>query len=154
MPKNALPKIKNDLRPVALTAIIMKTFERVSLGHLKPDITPHKDPYQFAYSEGLGVDDAVLTLSHVLHSHLDNVKTHARVLFVDFSSAFNTIQPNILMQKLMDMNVNSNLILWIHEFLTNRPQYVNFNGVKSKVIILNTCMCSICYFVHSLYIRL
>ena len=39
-----------------------------------------KDPYQFAYSEGLGVDDAVLTLSHILHSHLDNVKTHARVL--------------------------------------------------------------------------
>ena len=42
------------------------------------------------------------------------------------------------MKKLMDMNVNSHLILWIHEFLTNRPQYVKFNGVKSKVMIINT----------------
>lgn len=138
VPKINLPKVKNDLRPVALTAIVMKTFERVTLGHLKPDIKLHKDPLQFAYSEDLGVDDAVLTLSHVLHSHLDTLKTHARVLFVDFSSAFNTIQPHILMKKLMDMGVNSNLILWIHEFLSNRPQYVKFNGIKSKVIVINT----------------
>ena len=31
VPKNNLLKIKNDLRPVALTAIIMKTFEEFSL---------------------------------------------------------------------------------------------------------------------------
>ena len=36
------------------------------------------------------------------------------------------------------MGVNSNLILWIHSFLTNRKQFVNFNGTKSDVIIVNT----------------
>lgn len=138
VPKSNLPKIKNDLRPVALTAIVMKTFERLVLVHMRPVIKLFKDPFQFAYSEDLGVEDAVLTLTHVLHSHLDNAKTYARVLFVDFSSAFNTIQPHILMQKLIDMKMNSNLILWINEFLTNRPQYVKFNGTKSRVIILNT----------------
>ena len=138
VPKSNLPKVKNDLRPVALTAIVMKTFERVVLCHLKPNIKCHKDPLQFAYSEDLGVDDAVLSMSHVLYSHLDNLKSYARILFVDFSSAFNTIQPHVLMKKLMNMNVNSNLIVWINEFLTNRPQYVKFNGVKSEILTLNT----------------
>ena len=48
VPKNNLPKIKNDFRPVALIAIIMKMCESVSLGHLKPDIK--KNQFQFAYS--------------------------------------------------------------------------------------------------------
>jgi hypothetical protein len=138
VPKSNLPKVKNDLRPVALTAIVMKTFERIVLKHLKPDIKPHMDKLQFAYSEGKGVDDAALTLQHTLNSHLDNPNTHARVLFVDFSSAFNTIQPHLLMKKLIDMNVNSNLILWIHRFLTNRKQYVKFNGIKSNIIVIDT----------------
>ena len=47
--------------------------------------------FQFAYSKGLGVDDAVLTLLHLLHSHLDNLETTIRPLLVYSSSAFNTI---------------------------------------------------------------
>ena len=49
------------------------------------------DNLQFAYSEGLGVDDAVLTLLHTLHKHLDTLGTKARLLFVDFSSALNCL---------------------------------------------------------------
>jgi hypothetical protein len=36
------------------------------------------------------------------------------------------------------MNVNSNLILWIHSFLTNRPQYVKLKDCKSDVLITST----------------
>ena len=34
--KSSLPKCKYDLWPVALTSIIMKTFERITLNHLLP----------------------------------------------------------------------------------------------------------------------
>ena len=116
----------------------MKTFERVILSHLLPQVKPHMDNLQFAYSEGLGVDDAVLTLLHTLHKHLDTLGTKARLLFVEFSSAFNTIQPHLLMDKLMKMNVNAKLIVWIQSFLSNRLQYVNFNGTLSDVTEINT----------------
>ena len=43
-----------------------------------------------------------------------------------------------MMSKMRNMNVNSNLILWINNFLTHRPQYVSFQGAKSSVIITNT----------------
>ena len=110
----------------------MKTLEKIVLKKLLPQVKPYMDNLQFAYSAGLGVDDAVLTLLHTLHNHLDKLGTKARLLFVDFSSAFNTIQPHLLMTKLKNMNVNSNLILWIQNFLTNRLQYVNCNGTKSE----------------------
>ena len=84
------------------------------------------------------VDDAVTTMIHVLCSHLDKCKTYSRVLFVDFSSAFNTIQPHLMMRKLFDMNVNSNLVAWIHSYLTLRPQYVKLNGAISDCIVTNT----------------
>ena len=63
-------------------------------------------------------------------------------MFIDFSSAFNTIQPHLLIPKLCDMGVNNCLSLWILEFLTNRPQYVslvsNDSTFKSHVIVTNT----------------
>ena len=58
---------------------------------------------------------------------------------MDFSSAFNTIQPHIMMQKLISLNVNSNLILWINEFLTCRQQFVGLeNNIHSDICTINT----------------
>lgn len=42
------------------------------------------------------------------------------------------------MQKLMDMGVNSNIILWIKSFLTNRKQYVQFKDSCSSMLVTNT----------------
>ena len=82
VPKSSLAKCKNDLRPSALTPIVMKTCERIVLYHLLPQVKPYMDKFQFTYSKGLGVNDAVLTLLHFLHSHLDNLGTTARLRYV------------------------------------------------------------------------
>ena len=58
------------------------------------------DPIQFAYWSGRGVDDTKLFILNTLYRHLEGPQTHARILFADFSSAFNTIQPHILANKL------------------------------------------------------
>ena len=42
----------------------------------------------------------------------------ARMLFLDFSSAFNTVQPHLLMRKLMDIDTNPVIIWWLYSFLT------------------------------------
>lgn len=53
-------------------------------------------PIQFAF---LQFDDAILTLLHLAHS-LEASKASVKILFVDFSSAFITIKPYILAQRL------------------------------------------------------
>ena len=128
--------VKNDLRPVALTAIIMKSLERIVLRHLNPEKLI--DSSQFAYIKDRSVEDASLILQHNIQAHLDHPRTYVRVMFIDFSSAFNTIQPHILLEKLKNLNVNSNLLLWIQSFLTNRKQYVRFNDKISSMLSNNT----------------
>ena len=62
VPKISLPTVKNDLRPIALTAIIMKCFERIVIKDV--GIKKLVDDSQFAYIEGRSVEDANLTLYH------------------------------------------------------------------------------------------
>ena len=57
---------------------------------------------------------------------------------MDFSSAFNTIQPHLLLKRLLDLHVEPTLVLWIRSFLTDRPQHVNIRGHVSDEIVLNT----------------
>ena len=134
------PKVKemNDLRPVALTSIVMKCLERLVLIEIKKSFNTVQDPLQFAYRAKRCVEDALVVFLDNVYKHIDTPRNYCRVLFVDFSSAFNTIQPHILASKLNDMKLNKTLISWIMEFLTNRPQYVKINDNKSNYIYTNT----------------
>lgn len=80
-------------------------------------------------------------LDNVLR-HLETPKSYCRILFVDFSSAFNTIQPHLLIPKLQDINLNKSLIIWKVDFLTNRLQHVRLKNndldVTSDLIMTNT----------------
>ena len=91
---------------------------------LKNETKDKVDPLQFAYRHNRGVEDAVLTLIHETLAHINANGSYARILFVDFSSAFNTVQPHILLGKLQDMNICPHLSLWIADFLHNRTQRV------------------------------
>lgn len=59
------------------------------------------DLMQFAYRTFRAAEDATTILFNFLYKHVHGMKTHARLLFADFSSAFNTIQPPILSSKLV-----------------------------------------------------
>ncbi|KAI4883193.1 hypothetical protein NFI96_007250, partial [Prochilodus magdalenae] len=138
VPKKAHPKELNDYRPVALTSHVMKTMEQLLLNHLRPQVHPAEDPLQFAYREKVGVEDAILYLLHRAHSHLDKGGYAVRVMFFDFSSAFNTIQPLLLRDKLMKMEVDMHLVTWITDYLTGRPQHVRIRDCSSDTVISST----------------
>ena len=65
-------------------------------------------------------------------------ETYCRVVFVDISSAFNTIQPLLLLDKMKLLGVNEFLTSWILDFLSYRTQYVKFNNTLSSSIVTNT----------------
>ena len=77
-----------------------------------------------------------------MYKHLYMQRCYVRTLFIDFSSAFNTIQPHVLIPKLLDIRVGKSISLWILEFLTNRPQLVLVKSLNesftSSTIVTNT----------------
>ncbi|KAK0134631.1 RNA-directed DNA polymerase from mobile element jockey [Merluccius polli] len=102
----------------------MKVLERLVLAQLRPQVRTFLDPLQFAYQPHLGVDDAVIYLLQRAHMHLDGGGGTVRIAFFDFSSAFNTIQPLLMGEKLRVMGVDDTMISWITDYLTGRPQFV------------------------------
>ena len=138
VPKKRRPTELNDHRPVALTSHVMKTLERLVLELMRPQVQGAMDPLQFAYQAKVGVDDAVLYLLHRALSYLDVGGCAVRVLFFDFSSAFNTIQPRLLQDKLTSMAVDPYLVSWITDYLTDRPQYVRMGDCLSSMVTSST----------------
>ncbi len=134
VPKNSKPSCLNDYRPVALTSIVMKVFERLVKSHISTSIPVTLDPLQFAYRSNRSTDDAI---SHILHSSLTHIDSsngnYARLLFIDYSSAFNTIVPTKLTNKLTGLGLNTSLCDWIQDFLTGRPQVVKVGQYNLKL---------------------
>lgn len=129
----------NNFRPIALTSILGKCFEKIIKKRLIGEIKTDLDPFQFAYRKARGTDDALATLFQSILKHLDESSTnYVRLLLLDFSSAFNTILPHVLVQKLIGMGVSSTLSLIILDFLGNRPQRVRTNTGFSSYTSLCT----------------
>ncbi len=154
VPKNPRPPEPNHYRPVALTSIIMNCLEKLILHIILPVFRPLLDPHQFAYRASRGTEDAVTCLLHPLLQHLESPGTFASILFIDFSSAFNTIQRHRMIKKLRHLNIPPPLIHWIHNFLTDRHQAVRIGTVTSSTIITNTGApqgCVLSPFLYTLY---
>ena len=59
-------------------------------------------------------------------------------MFFDFSSAFNTVRPPILRDKLLGMGVATSLTSWIIDYLTARQQYVRMGRCVSGMLECST----------------
>ncbi|KAK1806256.1 hypothetical protein P4O66_000132 [Electrophorus voltai] len=97
------------------------------------------DPLQFAYRHNRSTDDAIAHLLHTTLTHLDEGRgNYVKMLFVDYSSAFNTIIPSLLTTKLGDLGLHTSLCDWISNFLTDRPQSVRVGNCASSTLTLST----------------
>ncbi|KAK2920685.1 hypothetical protein Q8A73_000170 [Channa argus] len=90
LPNKSPPTCLNDYRPVALTPVIMKFFERVVLAHIQSSIPDTIDPLQYAYRPNRSTLDTIAAAINYSLSHLENKDSYLRILFIDYSSAFNT----------------------------------------------------------------
>ncbi len=138
IPKKSPVSCLNDYRPIALTPIMMKCFERLVMHNIKTSLPNTLDPLQFAYRPNRSTDDAISSTLHLALTHLENKDSYVRMLFIDFSSAFNTIIPQQLINKLNLLGLNNSLCNWILDFLTGRPQSVRVGHNTSSTTTLST----------------
>ncbi len=131
IPKKNKITCLSDWRPVALTPIFSKW------NYIWSVLPASLDPLQFEYRTKRSTDDAIAFTLHTALSHLENKNTNVRMLFVDYSSAFNTM-PATLVAKLQTLGLNRSLCSWILDFLTGRSQVVRMGNNTSSPLILNT----------------
>ena len=84
---------------------------------LRPQVHHALDPLH--YQEKVRVADAHIYC--IGCTHLDKGKSAVRIMFFDYSGAFNTVQPLRLGDKLLQMRVDAHLVSWITDYLTGWP---------------------------------
>ncbi len=117
---------------------MMKCFKRLVMHKIKTSLPNTLDPLQFAYRPNLSTDDAIFSTLHLALTHLEKKDSYVRMLFIDFSSAFNTIIPQQFINKLNLLGLNNSLCNWILDFLTGRPQSVCVGHNTSSTTTLST----------------
>ncbi|KAK1797878.1 hypothetical protein P4O66_008218 [Electrophorus voltai] len=118
---------------------MMKCFEKLVRDFITSSLPASMDPLQFAYRHNRSTDDAIAHLLHTTLTHLDKGRAnYVKMLFVDYSSAFNTIIPSLLTTKLEDLGLHTSLCDWISNFLTDRPQSVWVGNCASSTLTLST----------------
>ena len=71
-------------------------------------------------------------LHHVTRLLEDNLYVRCRPIFIDYSHAFDTINHEILICKLMYVAIPPNVVKWIVSFLSGRTQVVSSDGKLSS----------------------
>ena len=107
------------------------------------------DPLQFVCSPNRSTDDAISIALHTGLIHLDKRNTYVRMLFIDYTSAFNTIVPSKLINKLRTLGLNTSVCNWMLDFLTDRPKVVRV--VNYPTLNLNTGAPQGCVLIPFLY---
>ena len=80
---------------------------------------------------------ALLEFVERIHKALDR-KEYTIGVFLDLAKAFDTVNHNILLNKLEHYGIRGTPLLWFKDYLTNRKQYFHFQGTNSDMFDI-TC---------------
>ena len=132
IPKVPQPSDESQLRNIAKTAFLSKTFESFVCDWLLPFINPYLDPGQCGGLSKSSITHYLIKLLHFIHYNLDQTQPHAAILaLVDMSKAFNRVSHAHVMQDLFDMHVPGWLLCIMASYLVERKMTLSFGGASS-----------------------
>ena len=135
IPKSPPSSSVSNCRPISLTPILSKVFERlvsVRLGRFMEcrGVLPTT---QFAYRKGLGTCDAILCVAHTVQS-ASEMGQEARTVQIDFSAGFDRVNHQGILFECCSVVVGGSVLSILTQFLYNRSRYVVVGGWPSKLV--------------------
>ena len=116
--------IDNDIRPISLTPIIAKVFESLVLKWVDVYVKPQIDDKQYGGMAGTCTTDALVEMLHKWYESTNVTGHFVRVLFLDYSKAFDLINHDILLNKMVGMEVPAHHVRRMVAVLLDRDQRV------------------------------
>ena len=133
-----IPKIDNptrpkDYRPISILPVLSKVFEKVILNQMLGHIDSqniYKDT-QSGFRKGHSTTTLLLKLRNDIRAAMNSHEITLSVL-IDYSKAFDTIDHELLLKKLIDFNFSNSSISILMSYLTNRKQFVQIEDKSSS----------------------
>ena len=139
IPKVPNPDNPNELRPISLLPIPGKILEALVHDQLYTYIENNNllNNRQYGFRKNKSTSMALATLLDDLALNL-NDNDPPTAVFIDLKKAFDTLNHEILLNKLTSHGIVGKPLLWIKDYLTNRQQCVLANGTKSDTAPITT----------------
>lgn len=127
-----------NYRPVSLLPQFSKILEKLYCNRLDKFIEKHKllDDSQYGFRENRSTALALLDSVEEITNCVDEGKLVAG-LFIDLKKAFDTINHNILINKLEKYGIRGIALQWIRSYLKNRKQFVKIENFCSSCLKIN-----------------
>lgn len=130
--KNGDSSLLSNYRPISLLSSFSKIYEYVMFNQLYDYMNEKKMfcVHQFGFRPGHSTELAALKLVNELTKTMD-IGVVPLNIYIDLSKAFDTLEHTILLSKLNYYGVSGIENNLFRSYLTNRLQYVEYNGAKS-----------------------
>ena len=122
----------NNYRPISVLPLFSKLLEKLMYNRLLEFINKHNIlyKYQFGFRESHSTSIALTILIDNIMNAIDEGNIVVG-LFLDFQKAFDTVNHDILLQKLLKYGIRGTAYDWMRSYLSCRSQYVVFNNAQS-----------------------
>ena len=129
-----------NYRPIALLPFISKIFERCIFSRLSNYATTCNllTPNQFGFTRGRSTQDAILLLTEKIYECFNNGNGNFCInIFIDFQKCFDTIDHDILINKLRLYGIDGSALCLLKNYLSNRTQSVRIHDTLSSTRPIN-----------------
>ena len=122
-----------NYRPISLLPIFSKIIEQLMLSRLKSFLERNQIifEHQYGFQKKKSTTLAVLDLLHNITESFEK-KEFCAVVFLDFAKAFDTVNHDILVDKLESYGIRGVAKNWFKSYLTNSEQLVSINDTLSS----------------------
>ena len=129
----------NNFRPISLLPCVSKLIEKCVFNQLYSYFESNNLLYksQYGFRKSHSTESACLELVHKLTEQLENNETPF-CIFIDLSKAFDTLNHDILLNKLKYYGLDTISLTWFRSYLSERKQYVEIDGKSSDTRTINT----------------
>ena len=129
----------SNYHPISLLPSISKIFEYVIFKQLITYLNTNNllCPQQFGFRPAHSTELAALKLVNNIISGLNDHKA-IQHLYIHLSKAFDSLDHSILLHKLKYYGICNVEYRLLHSYLTNRFQYFEYEGIKSKSASITT----------------
>ena len=135
--KGGDPTDVNNLRPVSLLPLPGKMAERIMHTHMSQYLETNKllNENQGGFRKGKSTISTIAAFTDDILKGL-NEKQYTVACFIDLRKAFDTINHEILLKKIVAFGVTDKIKLWITNYLKNRQQKCTVNGRTSSELLI------------------
>ena len=125
----------SNYRPISILSFFSKIFEKLMYNIVNNFLYKNEViyKYQFGFRKIHSTQHAIITLVDRITSSLGSGDLVIGV-FLDLKKAFDTVDHHILIKKLFSYGIRGNTLKWFQSYLTDRSQFVTYDGIESKVL--------------------